>query len=101
MLHGLAHDVAGGRWVATGGGGYQWARVVPRAWTIAFAEMSGAELADALPAGWVEAMEGRLGGAMPTTFSEPSPEDDELDPSTEATIGAVKRTCFPFFGLAP
>ena len=33
-LHALAHDVAGGRWVATGGGGYQWARVVPRAWTL-------------------------------------------------------------------
>ena len=40
MLHGLAHEVTEGRWVATGGGGYQWARVVPRAWTIAFAEMS-------------------------------------------------------------
>ncbi len=39
-LHALAHDAAGGRWVATGGGGYQWARVVPRAWTIAFAEMA-------------------------------------------------------------
>ena len=39
-LHGLAHEAAGGRWVATGGGGYQWARVVPRAWTIYFAEMA-------------------------------------------------------------
>ena len=41
-LHALAHEAAGGRWVATGGGGYQWARVVPRAWTIYFAEMAGA-----------------------------------------------------------
>ena len=32
-LHQLAHDVAGGRWVATGGGGYELVRVVPRAWT--------------------------------------------------------------------
>ena len=33
VLHDLAHRAAGGRWLATGGGGYQWARVVPRAWT--------------------------------------------------------------------
>jgi acetoin utilization protein AcuC len=101
MLHGLAHEVAGGRWVATGGGGYQWARVVPRAWTIAFAEMSDADLQDELPASWVETMEGRLGGAMPRTFSEWPPDGDALDPATEATIEAVRRTCFPFFGLTP
>ncbi|MDP9296201.1 MAG: acetoin utilization protein AcuC, partial [Actinomycetota bacterium] len=29
-LHALAHETAGGRWLATGGGGYQWARVAPR-----------------------------------------------------------------------
>ncbi len=32
-LHDLAHEVAGGRWVATGGGGYAVVDVVPRAWT--------------------------------------------------------------------
>ncbi|HEX8769134.1 MAG TPA: acetoin utilization protein AcuC, partial [Acidimicrobiales bacterium] len=40
-LHDLAHRVTGGRWVATGGGGYQWATVVPRAWTLYFGEMAG------------------------------------------------------------
>ena len=51
VLHELAHDAAGGRWVATGGGGYQWARVVPRAWTIYFAEMAGATLPTRSPRG--------------------------------------------------
>ena len=101
MLHGLAHEVTGGRWVATGGGGYQWARVVPRAWTIAFAEMADAELPDALPETWVGRMEERLGEAIPSTFSEPPPERDGLDPRTERTIEVVRRTCFPFFGLQP
>jgi acetoin utilization protein AcuC len=101
LLHDLAHEVAGGRWVATGGGGYQWARVVPRAWTIAFAEMADAELVDDLPATWVATMEGRLGGAMPATFSDPPVERDQLDRRTEATIHIVRQTCFPFFGLAP
>ena len=32
-LHELAHEHAGGRWVATGGGGYELVEVVPRAWT--------------------------------------------------------------------
>ena len=32
-LHELAHEVAGGRWVALGGGGYELVEVVPRSWT--------------------------------------------------------------------
>jgi len=82
-LHGLAHDVAGGRWVATGGGGYRWAHVVPRAWTLAFAEMAGVadELPDELPSAWVDQASRRAGEPVPSTFSEPSlavhPADDE------------------------
>ena len=55
-LHELAHEVAGGRWVATGGGGYRWAHVVPRAWTLEFAEMAGVadDLPDELPSAWVD-----------------------------------------------
>jgi acetoin utilization protein AcuC len=72
ILHGLAHEAAGGRWLATGGGGYQWARVVPRAWTIAFAEMAGAldDLPDELPEAWIEEAERRLRAPVPLTLSE-------------------------------
>jgi acetoin utilization protein AcuC len=69
-LHALAHEAAGGRWVATGGGGYQWARVVPRAWTIYFAEMANVELPDALPRSWIERAESLVGGEVPATLSE-------------------------------
>jgi acetoin utilization protein AcuC len=69
-LHELAHETAGGRWVATGGGGYQWARVVPRAWTIYFAEMAGVELPDALPEEWVDEVSAAAGFDVPATFSE-------------------------------
>jgi acetoin utilization protein AcuC len=74
-LHALAHEVAGGRWVATGGGGYQWARVVPRAWTTYFAEMAGTEVDDALPEGWIETAELRLRAEVQATRAEPA-----LDP---------------------
>jgi acetoin utilization protein AcuC len=72
-LHALAHEVTGGRWVATGGGGYQWARVAPRAWTLYFAEMADAldELPDALPEAWIERTEFKIRGPVPATFSEP------------------------------
>jgi acetoin utilization protein AcuC len=95
LLHELAHGAAGGRWVATGGGGYQWARVVPRAWTIAFAEMAGAELDDELPHDWIEAAESAARGEVPTTLSEPSlgpsPADDEARDVAAAVAGATGR----------
>jgi acetoin utilization protein AcuC len=70
-LHDLAHRAAGGRWIATGGGGYQWARVVPRAWTIYFAQMAGVELADELPEAWIEEAEFQLRDAVPERLSDP------------------------------
>jgi acetoin utilization protein AcuC len=70
-LHDLAHRVCDGRWVATGGGGYQWARVVPRAWTLYFAEMAGFEPDDELPPAWVERAAAEAGGAVPDRLLDP------------------------------
>src|SRR2546428_10760376 len=39
LFHELAHELCDGRWLALGGGGYAIREVVPRAWTIFFAEM--------------------------------------------------------------
>src|SRR6266566_5110268 len=40
-IHRLAHETAGGRWLATGGGGYSLVEVVPRTWTHLLAEAAG------------------------------------------------------------
>src|SRR5439155_1594061 len=40
-LHALAHRVAGGKWVAFGGGGYGLVRCVPRTWTHLLAAAAG------------------------------------------------------------
>jgi acetoin utilization protein AcuC len=94
-LHRLAHEVTHGRWVATGGGGYQWARVAPRAWTIAFAEMAGAELDDHLPRTWIDRAERRLGAPVPRTMSEPAvPEDANAAREAARVVERVRRT-FP------
>ncbi len=98
-LHDLAHRAAGGRWVATGGGGYQWFRVVPRAWTTYFAEMAGATLPDELPDAWIEEAERLARTEAPTRMSEP-PVPDRGDPEAVArVIDDVKGRIFPFHNL--
>lgn len=72
MLHELAHSTAGGKWLATGGGGYQWAKVVPRAWAIYFAEMAEFDLPDEVPAAFLREAERQAGEPVPLRLSEPA-----------------------------
>ena len=51
ILHDVARDLCGNRWVATGGGGYQAETVVPKVWTIHFAEMCGSP--GSIPDDWM------------------------------------------------
>src|SRR5207302_1131255 len=99
LLHELAHQAAGGRWLATGGGGYQWARVVPRAWTIYFAEMAMVTLPDELPDRWIQVAEREARGPVPATLSEPRTKDLGSHRAEEAVVEEVRRTVFPFHGL--
>jgi acetoin utilization protein AcuC len=54
IVHALAHEVADGRWVALGGGGYDVVDVVPRAWShlIAVAGHVALDPDTVLPATW-------------------------------------------------
>ncbi|MGH8889039.1 MAG: acetoin utilization protein AcuC, partial [Acidothermaceae bacterium] len=71
-IHALAHQVCGGRWVATGGGGYALAEVVPRTWTHLLAEASGRPLdpATATPPDWQAVAAQRTGGTAPKTMTD-------------------------------
>ena len=51
ILHDLIHRFADGRWVATGGGGYQFDTVVPKVWAIHWAEMIGHP--EIIPSNWL------------------------------------------------
>ncbi len=74
ILHDLARTAADGRWVALGGGGYTF-QVVPRAWTLLFAEMLGVELDDEIPESWWRRSEEALGVPLPRRMSDdPEPE---------------------------
>ncbi len=108
-LHRLAHEVAGGKWVAFGGGGYGLIRCVPRTWTHLLAEATGHPVpADAaIPAGWIEHLRSRgVRGELPSTMGErPVPEVRPWTPGGEGwldgAIGATRRAVFPLLGLDP
>ncbi|HZA26550.1 MAG TPA: acetoin utilization protein AcuC [Actinomycetota bacterium] len=90
-LHDLAHEVAEGRWVATGGGGYQWARVVPRAWTIYFSEMAGRDVPDEIPESWLGLASRHADGEVPGRLSEEPPPDGENHEAVVKVIEEVLR----------
>ncbi len=101
VLHELAHAAAGGRWVATGGGGYRWATVVPRAWTLYFAEMAGTQLPDALPAAWVDRTRREAQEPIPDRLTEPALTNSSADAeAVRRSIEATKRAIFPFHRVA-
>jgi hypothetical protein len=75
--------------------------VVPRAWTIYFAEMAGVEVPDELPAAWIErAREEAEGQPIPERLSEESGDDPREDAESVArVVDDVRTTIFPIHGL--
>lgn len=75
LAHQLAHDYCDGRWIAVGGGGYDIWRVVPRAWTLLWSEMSDQPLTDqTIPASWRERWQPESQLPLPVhLFDEPFP----------------------------
>jgi acetoin utilization protein AcuC len=75
MVDELAHRWAGGRWLATGGGGYDVYRVVPRTWSHVWLAQNHAPVPNAIPATWRERWADdaqRYGQSpIPTTFDDP------------------------------
>lgn len=108
-IHRWAHRYAGGRWIATGGGGYDWVGVVPRAWAHLVAVAVGKPIKPrtSLPIGFQEfALEvaGRPAPFEMTDGYDPWPKNWELgydpdDPLDQAVI-ATRKAVFPHHGLA-
>jgi acetoin utilization protein AcuC len=109
-LHALAHETADGRWLVTGGGGYELVQVVPRAWSHLIAEAAGdpIEPGTPTPQSWREFVRGRTGEVPPLTMTDGrSPEFQDFsggyDPgdATDRAIMATRMAVFPFHGLDP
>jgi acetoin utilization protein AcuC len=71
----LADELCGGRWVATGGGGYQPLLVIPRAWAMVWCVVSGREIPGEVDSQWIAAWRDRSAEPLPTRFLDDLPPD--------------------------
>jgi len=107
-IHHLAHQVCDGRWVATGGGGYALAQVVPRTWTHLLAEAAGhpIEPTSPTPKAWQDLVVARTGATPPITMTDDEPATyadfaggrDPANPVDRAIVGTM-RAVFPYHGI--
>jgi acetoin utilization protein AcuC len=117
-IHALAHETAGGRWLLTGGGGYELVQVVPRTWTHLLAEAAGEPVdpAAATPAAWREYVTQRTGRPAPELMTErpagadqsgawppyvPFESGHDPDDPVDHAILATRAAVFPEHGLTP
>ncbi len=109
-IHRLAHEAAGGRWLLTGGGGYELLQVVPRTWTHLLAEAADRPLDPEapIPPAWREYATRRTGREAPEVMTEGTQPryasfESGYDPAepVDQAIMATRRAVFPEHGLMP
>jgi acetoin utilization protein AcuC len=76
MLDEIAHTYAEGRWLATGGGGYDAYRVVPRSWSLVWLAQAHRDPPAATDAAWRERW-----AAEAERFGQSPPPDSFVDPA--------------------
>jgi acetoin utilization protein AcuC len=87
----LATELCDGRWVATGGGGYQPVRVLPRVWAAVWAVMSGRPVPERIAPGWIERWQHRSPEPLCATFADP-PRAAADGPREERAAAVNART---------
>jgi acetoin utilization protein AcuC len=108
-VHALAHELADGRWVALGGGGYAIIDVVPRAWANVIAEVVHRPLDPdtPLPEPWRREVAEGSGEEPPLRMGDHRvdflPWSAGYDPADDLdrSILATRRAVFPLLGLDP
>jgi acetoin utilization protein AcuC len=79
LAHEIAHDFCEGKWIAVGGGGYDIWRVVPRAWSMLWLEMSENRIANGpLPEAWLQKWQPEAPIELPTTWEDSLPIYPEI-----------------------
>ena len=108
VIHDLAHETAGGRWLLTGGGGYELVQVVPRTWTHLLAVAAGQPVdpGHAIPEAWRALAAARTGEDAPSVMTDGQSADyipvaSGLDPGDpiDSSIMNTCRATFAWHGL--
>lgn len=106
----LAGRLCEGRWIATGGGGYNVASVVPRTWNLLISVAANGPLraTTAVPGAWRSYVQDRYGYTPPLTMGDGidlwwRSWEVGYDPSDEIdrTVMATRKEVFPLYGLDP
>lgn len=94
IAHEIAHKYCNGKWIAVGGGGYDIWRVVPRAWSLIWLEMTSQvdKATGALPADWLERWSTLSPVSLPMEWSDPIdmvpiiPRKKEIEEKNKRTV---------------
>jgi acetoin utilization protein AcuC len=97
LLHELARDAAGGRYIVLAGGGYN-IDLLARVWALQMDELVGAGLSDTLPADWLARAEQETGGRFTGRLLEdsehtiPSQERERADGEANRVVDEARAT---------
>jgi acetoin utilization protein AcuC len=108
LVDALAHRYAGGRWLATGGGGYDAYRVVPRAWSLVWLAGAHRDVPEVTPPAWRDHWEAAADAfgtpGMPERFadapnagSEPDRMQLFAEEASRRAIDDARRLALPAF----
>lgn len=95
--HQLAHQFCRGRLIVLGGGGYDIWRVVPRAWTLAWAELSDQTAPDLVPLAWQQQWQSVSPVPLPTHLRDdpadwpPLPHQAVITAANAATLTRLRH----------
>jgi GNAT superfamily N-acetyltransferase len=106
IVDAVAHRHAGGRWLATGGGGYDAYRVVPRAWALTWLAGAHRGVPAETPPAWRERWEAEATryrqAPLPSSFIDPAnagvrfdADQEEAEGRSRATAALVRRLVVP------
>ena len=105
LAHKIAHEYCDGRWIAVGGGGYDIWRVVPRAWSLLWLEMTeNSHFSGPLPEEWISRWQKYAPVALPTAWEDPHdmykpiPRKPEIEEKNQLTL---EKALYPLLQSKP